>query len=879
MSEIGNQSRNQYRAEDAFVPALLSILIFVIAQYNFLMFHTLAEIFAIIVAILILVVSWYMFPFTRNAFLMYLGCGYFWVGVLDLLHTLHYRGMPTAIDASGNVSTQFWVGTRYFEALLLLSAPWFLSRGIKRGRIFIMFGLIATLLVLSIKFGYFPVSYIDGQGLTSFKVSSEYIIILLLILALAHLWSRRHLIDRRIINAIMYSAIFTMFAELSFTFYVDVYDLSNVFGHIFKLVSYWLIFLATVRTTLQEPFIALARSANSYDAVPDAAVVVDVHGTIHEANSSAAKLHDCDKSALIGKDVHVLFHPDQIAKDVCPLCRAVAKSVQIDNYELKVDQLNKWFDISISHFHGMSGLTGSVEVLHDITKRKESEKKLDELRLLKDSIVENLPLMLFVKEGKNLNYVEWNKKAEELTGVDKASMIGHNDYEFWNREEAEFFIHSDREVLESQRLLDIPEETITTLKGDYLLHTRKIPILNERGESSYLLGISEDISGRREAELALRQSQKMDAMGNLSSGIAHDYNNMLSVMSGYAELLADQFADNDQAMNYIREILHATERGKRLTRKLLDFSRKRAHKETSVDVNKLIRDEQNMLEKTLTVKISLNLKLQEGLWTVWVDPHDLVECLINLVINAMHAMEGAGNLTVVTKNIRLSEENTLELMSGEYILLSVRDSGCGIPKEEQDKIFEPFYSTKGEAGTGLGLSQVYGFMLRSHGAIQVDSTVNSGTSFELYFPRHTTNGAESISFDSTDIDEYGGSQSILVVDDEPSIARLLDMFLSKAGYRTYVAHSGKQALALLKENPVDLVISDVLMPDIDGYQLACEIIRAYPQISVQLISGYSENANKKLVDEKYYNNILYKPLDRRTLLKRVYEILNSPSVE
>lgn len=228
-----------------------------ISFYNYLLFHVLAEFVAIGVAALMAVVAWHTYSYSRNHFLMFLACGYFWIAALDLVHTLVYKGMNIYPIEIANPATQFWIGTRFSEAMLLLVAPLFFTRRVNRGIAFIGFGIVSVILYTLIMTGNFPDAYIEGEGLTQFKVNSEYFIIALLAAALAHLIRNRVHIEPSIFSLLAFSIVLTMIAELSFTFYVSVYGLSNLVGHILKLFSFWLIFIAIVRTNLQKPYISL----------------------------------------------------------------------------------------------------------------------------------------------------------------------------------------------------------------------------------------------------------------------------------------------------------------------------------------------------------------------------------------------------------------------------------------------------------------------------------------------------------------------------------------------------------------------------------------------------------------------------------------------
>jgi len=234
-----------------------AVFLLVVSHYNYLLFHSLAELFAVIVAALACVVAWHSYPFSRNAFLMYLGCGYFWIGVLDGVHTLVYKGMGVFPITAANPATQFWIATRFCEALLLFTAPLFVGRPVSRNVYFALFGAGSAVLYTLIMSGHFPDAFIEGEGLTPFKIGSEYVVIAILAAALFHLTTKRQVMERRVFLLLVASIILTMVAELVFTLCVGVYDGANLAGHIIKLFSFWLVFVAIVRDSLRKPYLAL----------------------------------------------------------------------------------------------------------------------------------------------------------------------------------------------------------------------------------------------------------------------------------------------------------------------------------------------------------------------------------------------------------------------------------------------------------------------------------------------------------------------------------------------------------------------------------------------------------------------------------------------
>jgi len=405
-----------------------------------------------------------------------------------------------------------------------------------------------------------------------------------------------------------------------------------------------------------------------------------------------------------------------------------------------------------------------------------------------------------------------------------------------------------------------------------------MPVYNDRGEQTGVRSTNLDITLKRQAEDQSSRAQKMNALGKLTGGIAHDYNNLLGIIMGYAELLEAALSDQPKLAKYVSSILHASERGSRLTAKLMDFSRHKVSTANITDINSLLLNDQHMLEKTLTARISLELKLAENLWTVWLDGGELEDAILNMNINAMHAIEGNGKLIIETSNKVLDkhESQALGLMSGNYVLLSITDTGHGMDAETKEKIFDPFFSTKDKKGTGLGLSQVYGFIERSKGAINIFSEQGHGARFELYFPRHHEPGykekpvEKNITLDA----EYIGTETILVVDDEPEILSLIYELLTTHGFNIILADNAKKALEILEHEKVDLLLSDIIMPEMDGYQLAAIVNEKYPEIIIQLLSGFAYDKHANLVNNNLQNNLLPKPFNSLVLLQRIKLLLN-----
>jgi len=477
----------------------------------------------------------------------------------------------------------------------------------------------------------------------------------------------------------------------------------------------------------------------------------------------------------------------------------------------------------------------------------------------------------------------FNRAAEKMFGYENDEIVGKNVNVLMPEP-----YHSTHDA--------ILHKYVTTGEKHIIGIGRDVPALHKDGSAfSIHLSVNElpqkangerlfigsclDITLLKEQEQQLRHSQKMDALGKLTGGIAHDYNNMLGVILGYSELLIDKLSGDPKLKKYTTEIHHAGQRGAKLTQKLLAFSRQKTSSPDVTNINILLENNRNMLEKTLTARIQFLLELAADLWPVYLDKSDLEDAVLNMCINSMHAIEHSGRLVLSTKNCELSrkgiEKLKLDKEPGDYVCLSVCDTGSGIDKDTVMRIFEPFFSTKGEKGNGLGLSQVYGFVNRSMGSIKVESDIGVGSCFNLYFPRYV---GEGVSKDARlkPLDSAPGSESILVVDDEPSLRSLLNEMLTSSGYSVVLAGNAVQAIEILKKHRIDLVLSDVIMPGMNGYKLAEYIYEHYPGIKVQLVSGYSDNTHNS-EQRELHNNILNKPLERDKLLTRLRKIFDAPS--
>jgi PAS domain S-box-containing protein len=531
-------------------------------------------------------------------------------------------------------------------------------------------------------------------------------------------------------------------------------------------------------------------------------------------------------------------------------------------------------------------------IIREREERLKAEKKLKESERFLNSVVENIPNMIFVKDAKDLRFVQLNKAGEELLGYSCESLIGKNDYDFFPKEEADFFTRKDKEVLASQKLLDIPEERIQT-KGDIIkfLHTKKIPIMDENGEPLFLLGISEDITDRKRAEAEkekleeqLRQAHKMEAVGTMAGGIAHDFNNILAIILGNAEMAKDDIPPGNPAKHNIEEVLAASNRAKDLVRQILAFSRKEQRELIPIRPQSLINETLKLLRSTTPTTVSIIQEISQDCGTIEADPTQLHQLVMNLFTNSVHAMDEKGEVAVSLQEIHLNSEEDLDQLlimtphaiktPGTYAKLSITDIGIGIDKETIQRIFDPFFTTKDVGkGTGMGLSVVHGIVESHGGFMTVDSEVGKGSTFNVFFP--VTEEQEVLEFETT-APLQTGTERILLVDDEVSILEMAKRMLEGLGYKVIAKSDSVEALDVFKANPdqFDLISTDQSMPDLSGAELVDEILQIRPDMPVVLCSGFSTKVSEENAKEKGISKYISKPYTKKSLASAIREVLD-----
>ena len=588
-------------------------------------------------------------------------------------------------------------------------------------------------------------------------------------------------------------------------------------------------------------------------------------------------------TALLGwsedeiKRMHVseLRHLDDAAHSIAGRRRLAAgvQTVRMENRFRHKDGSWRWLAWTLTVENGVIYLIGRHVTAEKLAAEalRESERQF---RLFSEAATDHALIRLDARGVVS----GWNAGAQRIEGYTAPEIVGHHF--------SRFYTAADRAAGAPERALAAAATSGTyehdgwRVRKNGSLFLAAVVIDAIRDEEGKLIGfanIMRDVTERHEARAKLQraqeqlaQSQKMEALGQLTGGIAHDFNNMLMVVSGNAQILKSRLRD-PKHLHPVEAIETAAARGENLTRQLLAFSRRQALNPIVISLRQRLAEFRDLLASSARGDITLVIDIPRNIWPVAVDIHELELALINLVVNARDAMPGGGTTTITAKNLRLLSEDTPDGLCGEFVALTVADTGCGIEADILPKVFEPFFTTKQLGkGTGLGLSQVYGLTRQSGGTVTIASQLGNGTSVTMFFPRTPRPLSETL---AATAEPPRGGETVLLVEDNLEVQEIVGMLLEQLGYRVLSAQSANGALQLLASGEaVDLVFTDIIMPgELDGMALARRVKKEYPDTAVLLTTGYAKAANTR--DAEF--PVLRKPYQISTLACAIRDALDT----
>ncbi len=569
--------------------------------------------------------------------------------------------------------------------------------------------------------------------------------------------------------------------------------------------------------------------------------------------------------------------------------REIAELLGLDQ-EVFLDSLALIPRMSIENFLKVTEVFGTLASIlaHEALSRIEGQERANKLSREMEMIFQNIPIGINLMTPE-LDMIWFNPFLEERVGLTTEEIKGKKCYDLVgdyrndpNRKGAERICDNCPVVraVKSGR----PEKQVRTVRPDFIVENTTVPIFDNDGNIVRMVEIIQDITEKQLLEAQLLQAQKMEAVGTLAGGIAHDFNNILSGILGFTQLLMNRERDNADTISYLKRIEHEVKRASDLTSQLLTFSRRMDSKRKPVDLNDTIKQTVEILKRTFPKTIEIETSLTPDLSLIHADPTQVEQILMNLAINARDAIlqkGGHGTIKISTGLITLDRyfcRLHVGATPGKYVLLKISDTGAGIPQNTLSRIFDPFFTTKEPGkGTGLGLAMVYGAVKGHDGYINVHSTPGEGTVFDIYLPLlPETPLSESVE-SGKGMSWPGGSETILLVDDEDTILTLGRTVLGNQGYQVITCRDGKRALEIYHSTPdIDLVILDLNMPRMNGTECLRGLVEIDPHVKVIICSGYSPD---KLIPESFRNlavDFLPKPFEIGTLLKIVRQVLDEP---
>ncbi|WJR81856.1 PAS domain S-box protein [Bradyrhizobium sp. NP1] len=819
------------------------------------------------------------FSILRSRALALVASGYLFTAFAALAHALTFPGLftPTGLFGSGPQTT-VWLYMAWHGVFPLLVLGYALLKDRQEdivadgsvGRVIAVFVALVAALIAGILWTvtgghqYLPV-LLSGGRYTTTMIGVVSSIWALCLATVAVLWLRRpHSVLDIWLMVVLCAWLFDV--ALSAIINVARFDLGFYAGRIYGLcaASFVLAVLLIENVLLQAQMSrrvgALRRQAASdrdyygererlfaavVESANDAIITKTLDGRITGWNRAAEKLFGYPAAEAVGQSIDMIVPPERRAELRDILCR-IGQGEIIEHYEtLRLHKSGREINVSlsISPLRSASGeIIGASKAARDITEVKRTQMALSRELDERQRIFETSQDLIVVTDTAG-TYVQVSPSAVAILGYQPEEMVGRSAVDFIHADDLE---HTRTEMRSARQ-----GRQIRNFETRYIHKDGQAVMLNWTGSWSeparrYFF-IGRDLTEKQAAEAQFRQAQKMDAVGQLTGGVAHDFNNILTVITGTIGILQEAVTDRPELVSIAKLIDDAAERGAHLTKHLLAFARKQPLQPREIDLNALVVDAAKLLRPTLGEQIEISPLLAQDAWAALVDPNQLITAILNLALNARDAMPDGGKLVIETRNVYLDEGYASmhsEVTPGNYVMVAVSDTGSGIPAAMLERVFDPFFTTKEVGkGTGLGLSMVFGFVKQSGGHIKIYSEEGHGTTVRIYLPR--SSGLEMTAAEVVaSAEARGGNECVLVVEDDRLVRQYVLTQIRSLGYATLEAENATEALSIIDGNPdIDLLFTDVIMPGpMNGRQLVDEALRRRPALKTLFTSGYTENA-------------------------------------
>ncbi|MDA9405488.1 MULTISPECIES: PAS domain S-box protein [unclassified Bradyrhizobium] len=819
------------------------------------------------------------FSVLRSRALLLLSIGYLFTAAAAVTHALTFPGLfaPTGLLGAGTQTTvwlyMIWHGG---FPLFVLAYGWLkdgnggnkIEGPTQRSIVVAVLGVIVAMIVIgwfvTARHDLLPVLLRDGRytttmiGVVSFVWSLSFA-------ALITLWLRR---PHTVIDIWLMVTMCAWLFDIALSAIVNVarYDLGFYAGRIYGLfaASFVLAVLLIENVRLQASTIGLVGRLREqsaferdyygkrlalYGAVVessnDAIITESLDGRITGWNRAAERLFGYSANEAIGRSIDLVVPEDRRA-EARGLLNRISSNESIAQHEtVRIRKDGRQIDVvlNVSPLRSDNGeIIGASKIAHDITEEKQAREKLRREIEERERIFETSQDLILVTDGYG-NFIQVSPSVKDILGFNPEDMIGHSAIEFIHPDD----LDRTREEMRAARR----GQTKRSFEARYYHYDGHEVSLNWVGNWSEPVKrhffIGRDLTDKQAAEAQLRQVQKMDSIGQLTGGVAHDFNNVLTVITGTIGILSDAVADRPELAAITKLIDDAAERGAQLTKHLLAFARKQPLQPREIDVNALVLEAAKLLHPTLGEQITIMPQLTEDAWPTLVDPGQLSTAILNLALNARDAMPDGGTLVLETRNIFLDDgyaSMNPDVVAGNYVMIAVSDTGSGIPAALLERVFDPFFTTKEVGkGTGLGLSMVFGFVKQSGGHINIYSEEGHGTSVKIYLPRST--GMQETEYEQPqNVPITGGNEKVLIVEDDALVRQYVVTQVKSLGYAALEAANAAEALVIIDaDKDIDLLFTDIIMPgNMNGRQLADEATRRRPQLKTLFTSGYTENA-------------------------------------